>query len=411
MSSRGRLTDIAGIEIDVERVGAGPPVLLLVGEDGDGEKIGPHKVRITTKAPTATDLGTIAYQLYIVDSKIHKTLKRPSDYGRVSASGTGPYRMVSIDKARGAVIERFDNYRGNKNYAKASIKRVVVTPMPDAQTQIAQLLTGGVDIIRGTQSDTAKQLTKNPKITSTNMPVHSFAYLMLDAAGRSKFKPMQDVRVRKAIMMGINRGPMVRNLVAGGESAELMDRICFKETAHCSGRNAPPSFDPEGAKKLLAEAGYPNGFELPLFVHAPIKVIGESISGQLRKIGIRSSIQALPISVYVKKRIAGELTAFVGIRPLGGFPDMSYVMDSFFRGSRDYWKDPVMSKIRKDGIKEFDSTKRSAIYRPALDRVNELAYILPISSLPAVFIHSNNVKVSRNPASAGSTDITDFSWK
>lgn len=375
----------------------------------EAEKLGPYKVRIKMVKPDAADLAGIAYLLYIIDSKVHKGLEHSSDYGIVSASGTGPYRMKSIDR-RGFVLERFDGYKGNPNYA-AKIREVQGISMPDRQTQIAQLLTGGLEVARDIEADTARELKADPKVDISTVGGLSFVYLMIDAAGRSDFKPTQDLRVRKAIVMAIDREKIRTALVPGGAQTPRMDRICFPAMIACAGNNAPYPYNPKRAKELLAEAGYANGFDMPVFVHSPIRQVGEAVANELREIGIRTTMQALPISLYVRMRNEGKLTTFVGIRPVGGFPDMSFLMDSFYNAGRDYWHDPVMKEIRDKGIGVMDTTARAKMYARAMDRTNELAYILPISQLPTLLAHDTNVALRQDPLYSGEYLMTDFSWK
>src|SRR6185312_16086642 len=151
-------------------------------------------------------------------------------------------------------------------------------------------------------------------------------------------------------------------------------------------------FDPEGAKKLLAEAGYPDGFDLELNVHAPIKEIAEAIGGQIRKVGIRASVRPLPLALYVRMRGEGKFTAFNGFYPTAAQPDMDNIMDFFFGQNRDYWKDPQIQSLKEKGGVEFDDEKRNAIYEQALDRINTMNYIFPVADLPMVFVHSKDVR-------------------
>ena len=70
--------------------------------------LGPHKIRIIFKKPNATNLSSIAYRYWMYDSKVHKALETKATYGRVSASSTGPYRLVSYDAGKGFKLTRFD---------------------------------------------------------------------------------------------------------------------------------------------------------------------------------------------------------------------------------------------------------------------------------------------------------------
>jgi peptide/nickel transport system substrate-binding protein len=374
------------------------------------EKVGPYTVRITTSHPSPVDLQTIAYQFYIFDSKVLGKLENKADYGRVSRVATGPYQVVSLDQQK-MVLERFDGWWGDKNGPLgAHMKRVIGMPIPDRQTQIAQFLTGTVDVIRNASADTARELGNRPETRVTPMHDGQLMYITLDALGRSDNKAMTDQRVRKAFMMAIDRKELARTVIPGGDIATILDGVCVEGVFGCSSSTRPPDFDPEAAKKLLAAAGYGDGFDLELDVHEPIKEIAEAVAGMVRKVGIRASVRPLPSALYVRLRGEGKFTAFVGYRPTSARPDMDDLMDFFFDGNRDYWNDPVLKQAQKEGAVEFDDEKRVDIYRRAIDQVNKMNYVLPLTDLPIVFVHTKDVRIVEDPMSPINNHIRDFYW-
>ena len=279
------------------------------------------------------------------------------------------------------------------------------------QLTISLSVTGGIDVLRNVDPDVAVNLARNPDLNVTRLNSGDFIYLLLDAVGRSGVEPMKDVRVRRAIAMGIDRETIGKTLVAGGEAEKPMDAICYATTVACSWTQKPPAYDLVGARKLLAEAGYPNGFNAPFYVHSPIKQVGEAIALQLQKVGIRTAVESLPITVYTQKRGDGQLTMFVGSRPTATFPETTQVFTSLFGGQRDYARDPLIDKAVADAEKTFDPKERTKILQTAIDRNNEMVYILPIASLPTVLVHAKNVRVERNLLAANDVEISDYFWK
>src|ERR1700744_4081744 len=198
----------------------------------------------------------------MLDSKVLAKLDNKADYGRTGgAIGTGPYKMVSIDQQKMVLVRNDDYYDKNGPYS-AHIKNIVVRPIPDPQTQIAEFMTGDIDLIRNPSADTARQLAESPNATVT--PEHNgmLTYVTLDAQGRSDNKAMMDQRVRKAFMEAIDRKELAKTVLPGGQIAELLDGICIPSNIGCVSSTKPPDFNLEDAKKLLAEAGYPNGLDL-----------------------------------------------------------------------------------------------------------------------------------------------------
>lgn len=374
------------------------------------EKMGPTTVRIKTKDFYAADTTALAYRVYMLDSQVHKALDNTADYGRVSASGTGPYKLASIDRNKGMLLERWDGYQGDAKIARAPIKRIHGIPIPDGQTQTAQLMTGGIDVLRNVSADASKELAKNKELAVTAIPSGTYLYIHLDAIGRAGVKALEDVRVRKAFVMGINRKEITDNFIAGANAAEVIDSVCLKSTIACASSTQPYPYDPAGAKKLLAEAGYPNGLDLQFYVHAPYKDAAEAAAGQLLRAGIRASVQPLTISVYFKKRDDGELAIFMGVRPTGSFPEVLASFDSFFAEKRDYWRDPFIHAQWKLALAEGDPAKRAQIVKPVIDRLNTEAYVLPIATVPTTFVHSKNVRVERNLIQSGDITVADFFW-
>lgn len=376
------------------------------------EVLGPHKLRVRAVRPTGMDLMLLAYRISIYNGKLMDKLADKQDYGRINPVGTGVYKVTSFDTNKGIAVERFDGYNTLPN-KKAHIRRVAGIPMPDKQTQAAQMLVGGIEMLRAVPPDTAKALSdqnKDVRVSYARTP--NLIYLALDSVGNGPNKALKDQRVRQAIFMGIDRETIIKHIVPGGHVAEHVQNLCFESTLGCSYSVMPPKFDPAGAKKLLAEAGYPNGFEMNYVVFAPYKAIGEAIAGDLLKIGVRVSVQAVDISLYRRLQGDNKLEAWSSMFPTGNFPDSSNILGALFAPvAMRYFGDKAIDEAVTAGREEFDADKRPAIYKRAYDRNNEMNYNLPISSVPTVYVHSKDVDLKANPLSVGETYIADYVWK
>ena len=374
------------------------------------EILSPYKIRLHANRELSTDMGYLAYRMRIHDSKYMKTLADQEDYGK-NPVGSGHYKVTSIGRNDGMQVERVEDYWEKSGYYPAPVKRVRAVFMPDRQTQAAQLITGGIDLMRNITSDDAASLSKQPNIAVTPTSSSMFLYVTLDAAGRSKNKAMTDERVRKAFVMAIDRKMLQKEIIPGGSIAIAPDSICFRSMIACDPTTTPYPYNPTEAKRLLAEAGYGNGFDLVLSAHEPVKYIAEAISGELRKVGIRASIESLPNAAYVRKRGDGEFTAFVGFFPAGTHPDTQVMLGFYFEGNRDYWQDQTILKIAADGDTVFDEAARTKLYSTALNMVNEKAYILPVSELPIVWAHNKDIVIKPNPISTAVPILGDYGWK
>ena len=377
------------------------------------EKLDQYKIRITAKEPLVTNLQLLAYRMVMWDAETLASLQDPEDYGR-NPVGTGPMKTVFLDRNKGALMETIDTHYGDKKYQRAGMKRVHGVPLPDRQTQIAQLLTGGIDMIRNASPDDARELGANPNLDVSILDAANIFYVAFDSQGVSGNKLFTDPRVRKAVWMAIERDPIIEHIVPGGSKhVKKLAALCFETTTPaCNPTVAVPKYDPEGAKKLLAEAGYPDGIEYEYTVVTPQKPIAEAVAGSLLKANIRAKVRPIPISVYQKERNEGKLVSWTILFPSASHPDASNILETLMTGATaKYYGDQTLFSLLEDGQKEFDDAKRSAIYQKAYDRVNSQFYIYPMSSIPNVFVHTKEIKILENPLMAGDTSITDYAWK
>ena len=374
------------------------------------EKLGPYRIRVHLAEPNALDLFAFAYRFVALDSDVLEKLENKADYGRVSGASAGPYKIASYDRNTGFVLQKFDKL--NIAHRRAPIGRVNIVPVTDDQTQIAQLLTGGVDVLRNVSEGNAAELAKQPNIEITPTESSQYVYMTIDSIGRSGRKEFMDVRVRRAMAMAINREQIAKEIIPGGKKVgEVMQGLCFSFTVGCSYSVNPPSYNLASAKQLMAEAGYANGIDVVIQVHDPYKDIAVAVAGQLHDVGIRATVQPMTINTYTKAREEGKLTLFVGSRPTSNFPETIEVMEGFFSGSRDFWKDDLILKALEDGRKITDDQERAKVLAPALNRNNDQVYVLPIATTPWVFAHSKEIRIGENQIRARTVNVSDIFWK
>ena len=379
----------------------------------NAEKIDKHTVRITAKKPTPTDLARYAISLQIRPQHAQSKFKKWSDFGRKNPVGTGMYKVVTLDTNKGVLLERNADFKhGKAAGVAANIKWIHAIPIPDDQTQFAQLLTGGVDIVKTSLKDQSEQLATNPKFTLTATQSMVYFYLAFDAAGRTQTKYFTDKRVRRALMMAVDREALAKSVIAGGDEVKLIDAPCFRVQQGCDFSNKPPPFDPAAAKRLLAEAGYPNGFEFELGSFAGAHEVSEAVAGMLRKIGVKTKLLRMTFVSYRKRQRLNKQVALLGRFSSGGLPDASALLNFYFgRSPRDYYHDDVLDKLRLQGNTEMDVNKRKAIYRQAMNRLNSESIILPIATNPAVFVHTNDIKIKKGSLHNYGIEVSHISWK
>jgi peptide/nickel transport system substrate-binding protein len=244
--------------------------------------------------------------------------------------------------------------------------------------------------------------------------------MAIDAKGRSGVKPLTDVRVRKAMMMAINRDDLLKFLSHGrslsnGKPVVIPDAMCWDFQAGCDYTAKPYTHNVAAAKKLMAEAGYPDGFDLEIttFVHESVKGVAQIIADQLRQIGIRASTQPTDTGAYRKKQGDGKIQVMVGAWPGGGNPDVQGTIEFIYAvpPSRDYSGDTDMIKTAEETLSIMDPDLRKKIGRKVFDRSTEMAYFVPVAPNLATFVHTNELVLDPGAFGPYGVNPQGIRWK
>ncbi len=205
--------------------------------------------------------------------------------------GTGPFKFVEWKKDQYVSMERNDDYWGGK----AGIKTLIFRVIPEPATQVSELQTGGIDIAY--QNITVDQIPQIQKAGNRviGIPSSRLLYLMINMAK----KPFDDVRVRQAVAYALNLDSIVKDLMNGHAylDSQPVDPFSFGYDPNVK---AYP-FDTAKAKQLLADAGFPNGFDTPCETRTALKDQGQVVVDQLAKAGIRCNLTVDETTVHLKK--------------------------------------------------------------------------------------------------------------
>ncbi len=373
------------------------------------EQAGDNRIRVTAKQPTPYDLTRFAYVTTMLPEHQPGT---PQDKGH-HPIGTGPYRVVGIDDFNGITLERNDAYRhGNLAKPGSNIARITIKPIPEEGTRIAELLAGNLDLI-AVSFQQAESLTADPRFAMTIVQGSSYMYVAYDAQGRSGAKPVTDERVRRALAMAIDK-PALSKLLAGDAKLTQPEAMCWRSQAGCDYSLPLPPYDPAGAKKLLAEAGYPDGFDIEITTFAGIPSdIAEAVAGQWHAIGVRAKIDRRTVGSYRKKQADGQIQVMVSAWPAGNIPDVSGTVDAFFAaGPADYSGDSALHELAAQSDTAMDVTARQAIGRRMFDRATAQVYFVPIAPFPTVLVHTKAVTVAQSDRFTPlGYEVSDIRWK
>ncbi|MET0488461.1 MAG: ABC transporter substrate-binding protein, partial [Candidatus Rokuibacteriota bacterium] len=256
------------------------------------EVVDPHRVRFRLKRPwpdfltfysSTTGAGWIVPKRYVEQVGDEGYKKLPI--------GAGPYRFVSFTPGVELVFEAFEQY-----WRKTpSVKRLVFRVIPDETTRLAALKRGEVDIVYSIRGELADELKRSPGLGLKAVVLQGTFWLYFADQWDAK-SPWHDRRVRQAASLAINRPGINEALTLG--FSKLTGSI-IPTSFEYYWQPPAPTFDRAAAKKLLAAAGYPNGFESgEYFCDGTYANLGEAVINDLQAVGIRSALRPLERAAF-----------------------------------------------------------------------------------------------------------------
>lgn len=353
----------------------------------------------------------IARACPILPSDAHGKLADKNKWG-LAPIGAGPYKVQSVDQNKGVILVRHPGYSFASDHTPhARIGRIHVRPIPDQQTQVAELMTGGIEAIYLPPPDQIEALVKDPRFTATAKAGQTFSYIAFDAIDRSGRPELKDKRVRTAIAHAIDSDRIRQALIASGTRFPRPDAMCFDHQRGCAYTTKPPAYDPAKARALLKEAGV-SGLKLEI-VAPTFPMIAEGVAGNLRAIGIQTSVRNVNFGAYRQLQGQGKINLLVHMWDAAGTPDVLSTKSFFFGGHpRDYWKDDEINALAKAGAAEFDDEKRKAISAKLFDKVNSEVYIVPIARVPEVWLHIKELDLGdRDETESMGFRLRHLKWK
>lgn len=283
------------------------------------EIVDPHKIRIKTKYPNPILLGEIS-EIAIISAKDAKASTEDFNAGR-AMNGTGPFKFKEYVPNSRIVGVRNDQYWGNK----ADWSQVEFQIMTNDAARVAALLSGDVQLIENVPPDLVNRIKTSGfgvfSATSTRLVYlsldqedHVPAFVKANEGSKSKLaNPLRDVRVRKALTLALDKKALVDRILQGGGTAA--EQVQPNGLFGVSTNIRPTVRDIDQAKKLLSEAGYPNG--LTMTIHGPSgrllldKNVLETLAQMFQRIGIKTTPEAQPWAMFSQRVTKRELSVFM----------------------------------------------------------------------------------------------------
>lgn len=312
---------------------------------------------------SSSDVLFPIYPIWFMDSGVVE--EHGADWPRKASAGTGPFKFVEWNRGRNVRLDAHEDYWGEGPFIDAVDFLVV----PSDDTAISMYEAGELDLIYVSSVTEGRRILRDDQFEEDliKVPAAQIQYLGLN---QTQYEPFKDKRVREAVCIAIDRDGMVQGLY-GGAAFPLYGQI----TPGVAGFNpnlAPINYDPDRAKQLLAEAGFPNGAGLP-----PVKVTTTSArkdevayyANQLKTVlGMPVEVEIVERGSHIKNMNAGEVAFF----PWGwtaGYPDANYFLSQVWFGpsvyNRSRWQNPEFDALIDQAQTIPDNNERYSVYQQA----------------------------------------------
>ncbi len=356
-----------------------------------------HTLRLKT-ASAHPLLPSDMSAVLILPKEVAETAKTEEFNSGKAMIGTGPYKYAEYVSGDRVVLSRHDGYWGTKpHWSKLTFKMI-----PSAPARVAALLAGDVQMIENVPTADIPKLKSDARVALSSAVSNRLIYLHMDS-GREKnspfvtttdgkpmeANPFRDPRVRRAISKMIDRDAIVSRIMEG--QAVPAGQLLPEQFFGTSKKLKPEKYDPEGAKKLLAEAGYPNGFGLTL--HAPNNryindaAVAQAVAQFLSRNGIPTKLDTMPANVFFSRGTKLEFSFLLAgwgaesgdtsspLRALLGTFDPKAGMGSANRGR---FSSDGLDAMITTALTTIDDTKRGLMLAAASEKAIELMGLVPV---------------------------------
>jgi peptide/nickel transport system substrate-binding protein len=319
--------------------------------------------------------------------------KKEETYASRNVNGTGPYMIKGWEPDKQIVMTQNKNWWGKLD---GNVTEVVYNPIKSDATRVSALLSGDVDMVTDVPTQDVERLRKDSKLKVLDGHEVRTIFIGMDQQrdelqyGSVKGKnPFKDVRVRKALNMAVDR-EAIKRVVMRGLSIPAGIMVAPGVHGHTKDIDVPVKYDPAGAKKLLAEAGYPDGFEFTLDCpnnrYVNDEKICQALVGMWAKAGLRVKLNAIPFANFIPKILNFDSSAYMlgwGVATFDALYTLQSLVKTKTGGAEGSFNLGRVSDAKLDNtidaIKIATDTKaRDALLREGLLRTRDEFYYIPL---------------------------------
>lgn len=293
--------------------------------------------------------------------------------------GTGPFKLDAWNRGDSIIMSRNDNYWGEK----AQPAQLVFRWSAEAAARLVELQAGQVDGIDNPSPDDFETIRNDSSLQLIERPALNTFYLAMT----NTFEPWNDVNVRKAIAMGIDHQRIVDNFYPAGSEVASHFTPCAIPNG-CVGDDWY-AFNPEEARKLLTDAGFPNGFETKIYYRDVVRgylpepgTVAQDIQAQLEtNLGIKAEIVVMESGTFIAESTAGNLDGLYLLGWGADYPHITNFLDFHFSEANPQFgtPHPEIYELLKQGAQIADPAAAESIYVQANNAIRELVPMVPIA--------------------------------
>jgi len=322
------------------------------------EVIDKYTVIVTSDKPIA-NMVSILSALFILPKATYERVGEDA-FGKAPV-GTGRYKLIQWERGQRIVMESNDAFWGNKDQPK----RLIVRPIAEPTTRLAELRTGRAQVVKGLPVEAIPELEKDPVAKIAPAKGIRQIYYPLNTLR----KPFNDVRVRRALNYAVDREAIVKYVLDG--RGEIRTGPMNPRAWGFDPKTQGYSYNPEMAKKLLAEAGYPNGLEMTWNMtrgtYLKDAEIAEAVANQLGKVGVRVKLNFLERGTLFQKYYDGDFDASITAWSLTADPDNLYTGLRIYSPASKWYRNPEVDKLLEKGRETVDTAQRLKVYQQLYD--------------------------------------------
>lgn len=375
------------------------------------EAVDPHTVKFTLTRPLAPFLKNLAMSPFGIASP--EAIEQHGDKFLENPVGTGPFKFQEWKRNDRITLVKNENY-WNPDLPK--LETLIFRAIPDNSARLNALMSGEVDLIDGVNYTDIPQIEGNPDLQVFNRPSMNVAYLGLTATR----EPFDDPLVRRAMNHAIDKQAIIDAFYSGAAipAVNPMPPVIAGYNDEIPGYE----YDPEKAKELLTEAGFPDGFEMELWampVPRPYmpngQKVAEAIQANLADIGVTANIVSFEWGVYLEKARLGEADAFLlgWTGDNGDADNFLYVLldkDSIESNNYSYYSSDELHEVLIEAQSETDLAAREELYKKAQEIIFEDAPWVPLVHAEPALAGKKGIE-NFLPHPTGSDNLADVSFR